>query len=151
MEDDDQIPAPAENTEAITGEVIPPKYPNLRPPWRKGESGNRGGRPSTRMLTDALSKQLTKRIVPETLKELQTRSPSITKVLGKAPRSVDLLAWSIIQQGIKGNGMAVSKIFDRIEGRLPRDTGGLMPDDDKLDELLDALMTPPAAPGEVNE
>ena len=151
MAEDDLNPPsllPGENTEAITGEIVP-RHPNLRPPWKKGQTGNRGGRPKSKPLAEALRKQLGKKVPPDMLAKLTASGASVLQVIGKRPTYADLLAWALIQQGLKGNIAAIARIFDRTEGKIPREV--LDADDGMLDQLMDVLAMAPAAPGEVNE
>jgi hypothetical protein len=140
-------------SEPVVGEVISPSraYPNLRPAWQKGQSGNKKGRPPRKVLTDAIARQLGKRVLAETMAEIETMVPNIRKVLGRAPTYADLLAWRTIQNAMKGNMVATRTILDRVEGRLPRELTLGESDEGRLDELIAALEIPPALPGEVNE
>lgn len=154
--DDEQIPAPATppggNTEESTGEVISPargNANNLRPPWAKGRSGNPRGRPKTKPLTDALRKQLGKRVMADDLEKIQKAVPRLLDVLGKRPTYADLLAWRMLQQSMSGNMHAARVVLDRIEGRVPKDV--INDDIGQLDELIAVLMLPPAEPGELND
>lgn len=154
MDDSHLLPAPDANTGENTGpEVIPPRRPgieNLRKPWEKGQSGNPRGRPKSKPLTDALRRIGGKKVTQETLDALIRQAPNIQKVLGKRPTYFDLLAYSMIQQGIRGQAGSGARIFERIEGRVVREiqeTG----EDDRLDELMEVLTMAPAAPGETND
>lgn len=68
-----------QNTDSVTDK----RLANLRPPWKKGESGNPGGRPKGRWLTDELEKQL-----PPQAKTLVAK---LLKRANKNPRDLDLV------------------------------------------------------------
>lgn len=142
------------NTERNTAEpeVIPPpnsRLANLRPAWQKGQSGNRNGRPKSKPLTKALTRQLSKKVPPDMLAKISLQSPQIHMVIGKKPTYADIVAWSWIQQAVKGNGAALRNMLDRIEGRIPKEMADVA--DDRLDELMEALSIAPAPPGETND
>ena len=73
---------------------------NLRPPWRKGESGNPSGRPK-RPLTDAYNAQLAR------VKEGDRQNRTYAQLIAEA----------MMKQALKGNVMATREITDRIEGK----------------------------------
>jgi hypothetical protein len=129
-------------------EVIVPQHPNLRP-WRKGQTGNPKGRPKTKPLSDALKRQLAKKVPVDTLATIVLKAPGIAAVIGRRPTYADLLAFSLIQQGIQGNIAAAGRIFDRVEGKIPKEI--MAGDDGKLDEILEALAAGPMPVGSVNE
>ena len=80
---------------------------NLKP-WPKGKSGNPGGRPGRRPVTDAL------------LELLDEQCPK-----GPAGRTnAEAIAQALVKKAIQGDVRAVQEISDRTEGRtgiaLPR-------------------------------
>jgi hypothetical protein len=72
---------------------------NLKP-WRKGESGNPGGRPRRKLLTDELERLL------------EQEAPAAN---GKTWAAV--IAETLLKQGRKGNVRAIAEIGDRVEGK----------------------------------
>jgi len=77
------------------------KPENLRPPWKKGQSGNPGGRPKKTAITDAFRAVL-ERSVPN---DPQKRTYA------------ELIAEATARQAIRGNVQAVREIADRTEGK----------------------------------
>src|SRR5208282_2366897 len=71
-----------------------PQNRHLRPPWKKGVSGNPGGRPHKLPLTEALQ-----RIVQN-------------------PKEADKLARGITREGKNGSVKAFKEIADRVEGKV---------------------------------
>lgn len=67
-------------------------------PFQKGQSGNPGGRPKTKPLTDSLRKELAK------------------KAPGTQLRQGELAVWKLVQMGLAGDMAALKEIFNRIEG-----------------------------------
>ena len=72
------------------------EHPNLRPPWKKGESGNPKGRPKGMNVTARL-----KRILDE-------NEGQVSEALAKA----------IIKAALKGDHKFVTTILDRVEGKV---------------------------------
>lgn len=81
-----------ENTGKNTG--------SLRPPWRKGQSGNPGGRPKKRLITDQLEKLLKQR-------DPKTGKPN-----------AELVAAGLIKMLAQGKN--AKELLDRIEGPVPQ-------------------------------
>ena len=79
----------------------PKSVKNLRPPWKKGESGNPSGRPK-RPLTDAYNAQLAR------VKDGDRQGRTYAQLIAEAQ----------IKQAIKGNTMAAKEVADRTEGRV---------------------------------
>jgi hypothetical protein len=85
--------------------------------WEKGQSGNPGGRPKWKPLTDALRKQLTApikdRLTGQQLATLPKRLQDATVA--------EVLADALITEAIAGKGKvhAAREIMDRVEGRVP--------------------------------
>ena len=73
---------------------------NLKP-WRKGQSGNPGGRPKKLPLTDELRKLLAE-VVPD---DRQRRT------------FAEKIAEAVVKKAAKGNLQAVREIADRVEGK----------------------------------
>jgi hypothetical protein len=72
---------------------------NLKP-WRKGESGNPGGRPRRKLLTEELERLL------------EQEAPAAN---GKT--WAEVIAETLLKQGRKGNVRAIAEIADRLEGK----------------------------------
>jgi hypothetical protein len=72
---------------------------NLKP-WPKGESGNPGGRPKKKPITDELERLL------------QEQAPDAS---GRTWRAV--IAESLLRQAAKGDVRAISELTNRIEGK----------------------------------
>jgi hypothetical protein len=132
------------------GEVIPPaRSMPVGVPFVKGRSGNPSGRPKSKLLTNATTKILGRKVPADTLASMVAKAPDILKVCGKRPTFADILAYSNVQQAIRGNASLVSQIYNRVEGRVPKEiTAG---DAGQLDMLMEVLAMAPAQPGEVNE
>ena len=58
-----------------------PAYPNLRPPWKKGESGNPGGRPKTRRLTDYMRDALQETVQGEDMTKEEAIARAVLNLL----------------------------------------------------------------------
>ena len=77
------------------------KPENLKPPWKKGQSGNPGGRPKKASITEAFLAVLEKPVPNDPQKR----------------NYAELIAEATARQAIKGNVQAVKEIADRTEGR----------------------------------
>lgn len=86
--------AVGQNTESST---VDPRLANLRPPWQPGESGNPGGRPKRKPITELYEKLLND---PKALKELEV---SLRKIIKKAN---------------VGTVMQMREMTDRLEGKV---------------------------------
>jgi hypothetical protein len=73
----------------------------LRPPWKPGESGNPGGRPKTKLITEAYRALLDK--------------PFPGDPQGRT--GAELIALAMLKEAIKGKVNAASELADRIEGK----------------------------------
>lgn len=74
------------------------KYPQLRPPWQPGQSGNPGGRPKgtlTRAYADVL----------------KSKDPKTGKIIA------EIIADAITAKAAKGDVAAASELADRTEGK----------------------------------
>jgi hypothetical protein len=67
-------------------------------PWAKGQSGNPGGRPKTKVVTEALAR------------ELRAKGPD------GAQSNLQLAAWKMVQLAIAGDVAAFKEIANRLEG-----------------------------------
>jgi hypothetical protein len=84
-------------------------------PFPKGVSGNPGGRPKTKPLTDAYRKNLGLVITAENAKELRLPAGFIGKTVAEA------IAIGQAKAAIKGGTIAAREIADRTEGRTAQD------------------------------
>ena len=73
----------------------------LKPPWKKGQSGNPKGRPKGPSLVDALKKVLQEMGEEETLKKLAR-------------------AW--VGQSAKGNAVFFKELIERLDGKVAQKT-----------------------------
>ncbi len=95
-----------------------PDTAGLRP-WEKGKSGNPGGRPKWKLLSDALRGQLSANIRERFTEEQVAKLP---KRLQKPTTTVaEVVADSLITEALGGDGKvrAAREIMDRTEGRVP--------------------------------
>ena len=81
--------------------VHPRSLRNLRPPWRKGQSGNPGGRPKT-VLSDA-SRDWLKQVDPKTGKSKKSNAELVARALGV--------------KALRGDPRAYCALRDTTEGR----------------------------------
>lgn len=159
MSDDDSLEPEAfpENRENINDtvpvepEIISPgkakRLANLKAnQFKKGQSGNPGGRPKRGPLTDALALIADKKTPEELLSKLP---PSMAKVLGKKPTFAQILMFRLMYQAVAGDVTATRLIFDRLEGRVREDVQ--QSDTGKLDQLMDVLREGGMPPGHVND
>jgi hypothetical protein len=99
----------AQNTVENTGRR------NLRPPWRKGQSGNPGGRP--KKITTAHD-ALAGRTLPEAIRNQ-------LKALGFTGKTwAQAYAFGAGVQAIKGDIPALKEITDRVEGKVAQPITG---------------------------
>lgn len=103
----------AQNTEGNT------KYPNLRPPWPKGVSGNPGGRPKRKPITDAITEALDRLVVDHVKGEDYGKLPDRLKT--QKSTVAELIADRLISAslGKSGSVHAAKEIMDRVEGKVP--------------------------------
>jgi hypothetical protein len=73
-------------------------------PFKKGQSGNPGGRPSYKQFTECLRLHL-------------LREAGAKFELAKTFSRLDVIAMSLVQNAMKGEGWAIKEVADRIEGR----------------------------------
>jgi len=108
----------AQNTE--NGAQRAPRLAGLRPPWPKGVSGNPGGRPKKKLITEAMERLAGEPVPREVLQRL--RLPGL-------PADAKLTWADVIVRGIaisaaKGRAEACSVFADRLEGKVPQAVTG---------------------------
>jgi hypothetical protein len=83
---------------------------NLRPPWRKGESGNVSGR-RPRPLQDAFTKVVMQKASPQVVKALRR--------FGLRPGATvaDVIAAATVKQAARGRTEAAKLVIETVEGR----------------------------------
>jgi len=93
---------------------------NLKP-WRKGESGNPGGRPRRKLLTEELERLL------------EQEAPAAN---GRTWAAV--IAETLLKQGRKGNVRAIAEIGDRVEGKA-RQSVELIKDEELCSRIREGI------------
>ena len=76
-------------------------------PWKPGQSGNPGGRPKKKPLTDAYARILKRRVPAEVVRKLGLRGH---------PTYAEMIAMSVAKEAIKGKVQAAAELADRVEG-----------------------------------
>jgi hypothetical protein len=85
-----------------------PAPQNLNPPWKPGQSGNPGGRPKKRPITEAYE-QFTNETLPEDMCEKLGLKKGSTYAQG--------IGRVQVLKALKGDPRAIAEIADRIEGK----------------------------------
>jgi len=85
-----------------------PGSENLRP-WQPGQSGNPGGRPKRKPLTDAYAALLDKPIPPDMARQLR---------ISEASTYAEVVAMALLKEAVKGKVNAAAELADRVEGRV---------------------------------
>jgi hypothetical protein len=91
------------------------KLENLRPPWKKGQSGNPNGRPKKGPLGDAYIERL-QRLLPEELRLKLGLSENAT--------FADAVADGVIQSAIEGNVSAARELREGTEAKANMELEG---------------------------
>ena len=78
-------------------------------PWKPGQSGNPGGRPKKKPLTEAYGRILKRRVPADVLRKLGLKGH---------PTYAEVIALSLAREGIKGKVQAAAELADRVEGRI---------------------------------
>ena len=86
--------------------------PPVETRWKKGQSGNPGGRPKTKPLTDAYRKYMSLIITQEIAKETRLPAGFVGITIAES------IAIGQAFVAIKGSTIAAREIADRIEGRV---------------------------------
>jgi hypothetical protein len=97
----DKPRSPLEEIKEVRVSPISGTAPPREGQWKPGQSGNPGGRPKWKPLTEALQ-------------ALLDEEPALARELMKA---------TIIKAG-RGDVSAVNTIWDRLEGKVPQSVGG---------------------------
>jgi hypothetical protein len=77
--------------------------------WKPGQSGNPGGRPKRKPLTDAYAALLDKPIPPDMARQLK---------LDESTTYAEVIAMSLLREAVKGKVNAAAELADRTEGRV---------------------------------
>lgn len=97
-----------------------PANANLQSPWPKGQSGNPGGRPKEKLITDAIRQRLIFKVNVFLTAEEIARYKFTAK---QAEMTVaELIADRFIRAALAGNSEGTRQfreLLDRIEGRVP--------------------------------
>lgn len=94
---------------------------NLAPPWQKGQSGNPGGRPKEKLITDAVRKKcgLT---VKEFFSADEIAKYKLERFVLANATVAELIADRMVRAAIAGNSdgsRILRELLDRLEGRVP--------------------------------
>jgi hypothetical protein len=76
--------------------------------WKPGQTGNAGGRPKRKPLTDALRAALDEPVTEEIRRKLNLKAGTTY---------AEVLALSLVREALKGKVPAFSEIADRVEGK----------------------------------
>ena len=107
-----------------------PGSENLRP-WQPGQSGNPGGRPKRKPLTDAYAALLDKPIPPDMARQLK---------LDESTTYAQVIAMSLVREAVKGKVNAAAEVADRVEGKITQPISG--PDEGPL-QIITSIPRPP--------
>ena len=77
--------------------------------WKPGQSGNPGGRPKRKVLTDAYTALLDQTISPDVARKLQIKESSTY---------AEVIAMALVREAVKGKVNAAAELADRAEGRV---------------------------------
>ena len=80
---------------------------NLKPPWKKGQSGNPKGRPRKKHITDELLLLLKQKITLKNPLNKQDEEKTIKEHLSTI----------ILAKGLSGDMRAIRELLDRVEGK----------------------------------
>ena len=86
---------------------------NLKP-WPKGVSGNPGGRPKSKPVTEAYQARVSEEL-PDPLRKVRVGRAWIE--LPKGSTFLDLISFGQCLEAAKGNTAAAKEIADRVEGK----------------------------------
>jgi hypothetical protein len=111
-------------TSGLSGLVEKPESKKTGPPpppaghrWKKGESGNPGGRPKRRIVSSAIERLLYQRIPPD-----HALVRAVPELKGKT--WAEALAYGLVLEGVKGGTPAAREIMDRLEGPVRQEAPG---------------------------
>ena len=93
--------------ENTSGNTLPPGMAEKM--WKPGQSGNPGGRPKRKPLTDAYAALLDKPIPPDMARQLK---------LDESTTYAEVIAMSLLREAVKGKVNAAAELADRTEGRV---------------------------------
>ncbi len=87
---------------------MPRDTSHLKPPWKPGQSGNPGGRPKRRPISDSYQALADVAIPAKIARKLR---------LPKGSTWRDTIAYAILQQAANGNVRAAAEVREAIEGK----------------------------------
>jgi hypothetical protein len=83
--------------------------------WKPGQSGNPGGRPKRKPLTDAYAALLDKPIPSDMARQLK---------LDESTTYAQVIAMSLVREAVKGKVNAAAEVADRVEGKITQPISG---------------------------
>ena len=93
--------------ENTSGNTLPPGM--VEKMWKPGQSGNPGGRPKRKVLTDAYTALLDQNIPPDLARKLQ---------ISESSTYAEVIAMALVREAVKGKVNAAAELADRAEGRV---------------------------------
>ena len=93
--------------ENTSGNTLPPGMAEKM--WKPGQSGNPGGRPKRKPLTDAYSALLGQTVPPEIARQLR---------ISETSTYAEVVAMALLKEAVKGKVNAAAELADRVEGRV---------------------------------
>jgi hypothetical protein len=93
--------------ENTSGNKLPPGMAEKM--WKPGQSGNPGGRPKRKPLTDAYSALLGQTIPLDVARQLR---------ISEASTYAEVVAMALLKEAVKGKVNAAAELADRVEGRV---------------------------------
>ena len=106
----DSVQDEPENT---SGNKLPPGMAEKM--WKPGQSGNPGGRPKRKPLTDAYAALLDKPIPSDMARQLK---------LDESTTYAQVIAMSLVREAVKGKVNAAAEVADRVEGKITQPISG---------------------------
>lgn len=87
--------------------------------FKPGESGNPGGRPKKRPVTEYLLEQL-ESAIPQSMLDAMKDGPRAVflEIYGPNPTFGQMIAFKLVQMCAKGDVFAMRELMDRVEGKV---------------------------------
>src|SRR5262249_24196097 len=116
MSDEPKVPTDGHGTVGSTEPDVqrPARLAGLRPPWRPGQSGNRGCRSKKRPITEAMEKLAAEPVPQEVLQRLRLPGLAVDAKVTWA----DVIVRGIAISAAKGRAESCSIFADRLEGKV---------------------------------